>query len=87
MPEITNSLKVLSGVFNSYALEKELVERECVSDLETAFRQFLVTATDYLKNIRVQHQNAVKNKVVQEAIAAISNIKYTNKLLSIDQFH
>ena len=87
LPEINNSLKILSGVFNSFAIDKELVERECVTDMETTFRQFLIVATEYLKDVRVKHQNAIKNKSIQQAIASISNIKYTHKLLSIDQFH
>lgn len=58
-----------------------------MSDLETSFRQFLINATDYLVRIKAQHQLAIKNKVIQEAISAISNLKYTSKLLTINEFN
>jgi hypothetical protein len=86
LPEITNSLKVLSGLFSSYATQKELIERECVSNFEGNFREFLISATEYLRRVKAQHQLAIKNKVIQEAISAISNLKYTNKLLSVSEF-
>jgi len=49
LPEITNSLKVLSGLFSSYLSQKELIERECVSNFEGNFREFLINATEYLR--------------------------------------
>jgi hypothetical protein len=86
LPEISNSLKVLSGLFSSYSSQKELIERECVSNFEGNFREFLINATDYIRRIKAQHQLAIKNKIIQEAISAISNLKYTNKLLSVSEF-
>jgi len=87
MPDITNPLKVLSGLFSSYASQRELIERECVSNLEGNFREFLINATEYIRRVKAQHQLAIKNKVIQEAISAISNLKYTNKLLAANEFN
>ena len=86
-PEIANPLKVLSGLFSSYATQKELIETECVSNLESNFREFLINAIEYIRRVKAQHQNAIKNKVIQEAISAISNLKYTYKLLTANEFN
>ncbi len=86
-PEITNSLKVLSGLFSSYATQKELIETECVSNFEINFREFLINAIEYLRRVKAQHQNAMKNKIVQEAISAISNLKFTYRLLTVNEFN
>ena len=87
LPEIANSLKVLSGLFSSYATQKELIETECVSNLESNFREFLINAIKYIRRVKTQHQNAIENKVIQEAISAISNLKYTYKLLTTNEFN
>lgn len=57
-----------------------------MSNFEGNFREFLINATEYLRRVKAQHQLAIKNKVIQEAISAISNLKYTNKLLSVSEF-
>jgi hypothetical protein len=87
MPETSSSLKVLSGLFSSYPTQKELIEKECVSNLESNFREFLINAIEYLRRVKAQYQNAMKNKIVQEAISAISNLKFTYKLLTAPEFN
>lgn len=62
------------------------MERECVSDFSSSLREFLIKAVEYLRAVKTQSQNAIKNKVVQEAISAISNLRYTSILTGIDHF-
>ncbi len=54
--------------------------------MEGNFREFLINGTEYIRRVKAQHQLAIKNKVIQEAISAISNLKYTNKLLAANEF-
>lgn len=60
--------------------------KDCVFDLETTLSTFMKKAKAYLRRINTSFVNAVDIKNIQEAIAAISNIKYTNRLLTNDKF-
>ena len=42
----------------------------------------MYTAQTYLEQMRLSHAESLKNRIVKEAVAAISNITFTDVLLS-----
>jgi hypothetical protein len=58
------------------------MEENSIDDIVTNFRSLLIVATDYLKTMKAQHVEALKNKIIRETISSISNIQFTDLILS-----
>jgi hypothetical protein len=50
------------------------MEENSIDDIVTNFRSLLIVATDYLKTMKAQHVEALKNKIIRETMSSISNI-------------
>ena len=58
------------------------MDENSIDEIVTNFRSLLIVATDYLKSMKAQHVEALKNKIIKEVISSISNIQFTDLILS-----
>lgn len=82
-PAYEISMKIVREVCNQIARLKDGVfEESSIIDIESNYRKLIIYATDYLKVMKAQHAEALRDKIIRQTIAAISNIQFTDLILS-----